>query len=232
MKILTLNIRHGGGNRVNTIMSRLMNQDADILVVTEFRENRNSLKIKESLKENGYYWQASCMKAAKTNSILVASRLEFKHAPLLELPESCSNRILMARFPDFVLLAVYFAQREEKQNLFNYISESCIPLLLPRGLIMGDFNTGKPYLDEQAKTFSCIDAFVNLEKFGLIDSWRSRNPERKEFSWYSHAGNGFRIDHVFCTSGLNEAIKNIGYDHAPRIEGETDHSAMYVEFKS
>ena len=56
MKILTLNIRHGGGNRVNTIMSRLINQDADILVVTEFRENRNSLKIKEALKENGYYW--------------------------------------------------------------------------------------------------------------------------------------------------------------------------------
>jgi exonuclease III len=232
MKILTLNIRHGGGNRVKGIIARIANHNADTIVLTEFRENKNSSIIKGHLRDNGYLWQNTCMQKGNINSILVASRLKFENMPLPGLPEDCINRALMINFPDFVLLAVYFAQKEEKQKLFDYISESCITSLLPKGLIMGDFNTGKPFLDEHAKTFFCIDAFNNLENIGLIDSWRSRNPECKEFSWYSNAGNGFRIDHVFCTAELNQAVKQIGYDHAPRIKGETDHSAMYVEFKS
>jgi exodeoxyribonuclease III len=232
MKIVTLNIRHGGGNRVNKIISRLLKQNADTIVLTEFRENKNSSEIKESLRNNGYFWQASCMRESKINSILVASRIEFEVIPLLGLPESCNNRTLMAKFPEFFLLAVYFAQKEEKQKLFNYISMHCISLISPKGVIIGDFNTGKPFLDEKAKTFSCIEAFINLEKLGLIDSWRSRNSDSKEFSWYSSAGNGFRIDHVFSTLALDQEVKCIGYDHTPRIEGETDHSAMYVEFEN
>jgi exodeoxyribonuclease-3 len=53
--------------------------------------------------------------------------------------------------------------------------------------------------------------------------------DRKEFSWYSPAGNGFRIDHVFSTKEFDKNISYVGNDHAPRLEGETDHSALITE---
>lgn len=232
MKIITLNIRHGGGSRIRPIISRLLRYSADTIVLTEFRENINAGEIKSALKNNGYLWQASCQQDPKVNSVFVASKIEFEVVKLDGIPKGCDGRLIMVNLPDICILSVYFAQKEEKRKLFNYISNSsCINLLEPRGLIIGDFNTGKPFLDEKGETFFCAQDFVNLECIGLIDSWRSRNERGKEFSWYSSAGNGFRIDHIFCTSALNEMIKVIGYDHSPRAAGESDHSAMYVEFQ-
>jgi len=39
MKIVTLNIRHGGGTRVPVILEYLDSQNGDVIVLTEFREN-------------------------------------------------------------------------------------------------------------------------------------------------------------------------------------------------
>jgi exonuclease III len=230
MKIVTLNIRQGGGGRLEKLLSRLLSLNVDTLVLTEFRENKNAVIIKNSLTEAGYLWQATCENDSAINSILIASRAEFEKSSLVGLPESCRHRALLVRFSNFSLLAVYFAQGKEKQTLFDYISSSCIQELLPRGLVIGDFNTGRPYLDEANNTFACTEAFTNLEEIGLIDSWRSRNLECREFSWYSNKGNGFRIDHVFSTLLLNQSIQHVGYNHLPRINDETDHSAMIVEF--
>jgi len=69
-----------------------------------------------------------------------------------------------------------------------------------------------------------------MERSGLIDSWRWRNPDEREFSWYSHLGNGFRIDHIFCTESMHQTLTKMGYDHLPRTSKETDHSAMVAEF--
>jgi hypothetical protein len=39
MKIVTLNIRHGGGTRVPVILEYLDSQNGDVIVLTEFHEN-------------------------------------------------------------------------------------------------------------------------------------------------------------------------------------------------
>ena len=230
MRIVTLNIRQGGGSRLEKLLSRILSLNADTLVLTEFRENKNAVIIKNSLTEAGYLWQSACDNDSSINSIFIASRVEFEKAYLFGLPVSCRHRALLVKFSNFSLLAVYFAQGKEKQTLFDYISSCCVQELLPRGLVIGDFNTGRPYLDEANKSFACTESFANLEKIGLIDSWRSRNLECREFSWYSNRGNGFRIDHVFSTLLLDQSIQHVGYDHLPRINDETDHSAMIVEF--
>ena len=38
--IMTLNIRHGGGNRVQGILDAVSTHDPDVLILTEFRENK------------------------------------------------------------------------------------------------------------------------------------------------------------------------------------------------
>jgi exonuclease III len=97
------------------------------------------------------------------------------------------------------------------------------------GLIIGDINTGKHHLDEQGASFYGAEYLDKLEEVGFIDSWRIRNSEKREFSWYSNKGNGFRLDHVFSTPGCDSRISNIYYSHHEREEKVSDHSAMIVD---
>ena len=41
-RIVSLNIRQGGGGRIEQLETRLLGYDADILVITEFRRNERS----------------------------------------------------------------------------------------------------------------------------------------------------------------------------------------------
>ena len=127
-------------------------------------------------------------------------------------------------------MGAYFPIKQEKRSVFDFICSRGIELLGTHGVLIGDFNSGKAYLDEVGRTFSCIDCFERLETVGLIDSWRSRNPDGREFSWYSSGGNGFRLDHVFCTAALDAHISSIRYCHMPREQKTSDHSAMIVSF--
>ncbi|MGE5621383.1 MAG: endonuclease/exonuclease/phosphatase family protein [archaeon] len=230
MKVVTLNILHGGGKRIPLILDRLKKYNAEVIVLTEFRENKNASTIKEILCSAGWIYQANgFVTGSRINTVFIASRIPFRVIPLPAIPVECRQRALMAKFQKFSLLAVYFAMSYEKEALFNYILEQGIKALGNRGMIIGDFNTGRHFIDESGRTFHCEDIFVKIEESGLVDSWRKRNPDKREFSWYSNKGNGFRIDHVFSTDELYRCIYSTYYDHAPRLEKETDHSALIAE---
>src|SRR5258708_11116954 len=99
--------------------------------------------------------------------------------------------------------------------------------------MIGDFNTGRNDLDIEGAgaRFHCADLFEALSReAGLMDLWRACHGDRQEWTWRSPA-NGFRIDHAFG----NEAFINhwptfrCEIDHAPRLSGLTDHSAVVLE---
>ena len=54
MKLITLNIRHGGGKRVPRILEYLRTLNADVIVLTEFRENANAIALRAGLWESGF----------------------------------------------------------------------------------------------------------------------------------------------------------------------------------
>jgi exonuclease III len=60
------------------------------------------------------------------------------------------------------------------------------------------------------------------------DAWRVHHPDSAEYSWYSHRGNGWRIDHAFVSPALRPAVIAADYLHEPRTEGLTDHAAPFV----
>ena len=212
------------------LIKRVLQHDADVVVLTEFRPQESGAKIVKLLGEAGYTCSSPARVLAMTHTVLVGSRRPFTIVPLAGIPAGNEQRVLLAQFDGFAILGVYFAQKEEKRVLFDFIIQRCVPMLGERGAVVGDFNTGRAFLDEKESTFACIDSFEQLENSGLVDSWRSRNPDGREFSWYSRFGNGFRIDHIFSTPAMDRALTKIGYDHSPRIGKETDHSAMVAEF--
>lgn len=190
------------------------------------------MKLTKGLTQEGYQCQSTTGVGPKVNTVMIASRIPFKVVRLEELVAQDYPRILMAKFEKFSVAGVYFAQKEEKRTLFDYLMKHGVRYLGDKGLVTGDFNTGRAYLDEPGKSFACIDAFEHLEKHGLVDSWRSRNPGKRESSWFSSKPhmNGFRIDHVFSTLAMDRAITKVYYDHAPRLEKDSDHSALLTEF--
>jgi len=230
MKIMTFNIRHGGGTRGKQIIDSVLKHNPDTIIFTEYRENKNGLFIRQTLFERGYISFSASSTATKENAVAIASKIPFTPTTFpLELNEN-SQRAILAAFENISVLGVYFAQKDAKRPLFDFINAKGHQLLGENGLIIGDFNTGKYFLDEPKNTFHCVEEFEQLEENGFVDSWRSRNPDVSEFSWYSNAGNGFRIDHIFSTPKLDKNVKNIYYSHEERENGVSDHSAFIVEY--
>lgn len=219
MKIATLNIQHGGGRRVALIIEFLKLLNADLVVLTEYHlEDKN---LGKQLSELGYRYQVAGSTLPKENSVLIVSKESFEAL-------DTSQRIVSVRLKNLVLFGVYFPQGNEKypvyQKLKSEVQEAGF-----RVLVLGDFNTGLHYIDEVGKTFACAESFESLKDVGLVDAWRTRNPVTKEFSWFSSQGNGFRIDHAFCSELIDQMISTIEYVHKPREMKITDHSALVLE---
>ncbi|MCU7495785.1 MAG: endonuclease/exonuclease/phosphatase family protein [Ignavibacteria bacterium] len=187
IKLVELNIRHGGGNRISKILKRITEYNADVIVLTEFRHNKNYDIIRNKLHEEGFEWQAAAIENSRANTVFIASKLQFTIYFLIDLPVECTGRSILVRFEQFSLMGVYFAQKKEKKLLSDFIMNNITPALGSRGLIIGDFNTGRHYIDEPGKTFYCADSFVSLEDSGLIDSWRKRISIRGRFFYRQSA---------------------------------------------
>lgn len=231
MKVMTFNIRQGGGDRNEVIMDSISSHDPDVLVLTEFRENKNSQYFRVKLAEVGYLNSAVASITKGLNTVYVASKTPFVAETFHKELNSEGHRLILAHFNELSIAGVYFAQKQEKEILFNFLNDNASTLLTRKCLVIGDFNTGKHFIDEVGKTFHCAKEFEHLEHNGFIDTWRSRNIETKEYTWFSNVGNGFRIDHAFATSALNEQVESVFYSHKERETGVSDHSAMIINFR-
>jgi len=230
MKIMTFNIRHGGGTRVHSITKSIDFHNPDILVLTEYRENKNADVLRGHLARSGYLYMTSGTIDPNVNSVLIASKAPFVPCLFDDFKEPEKTKSLVgARFDGINIIGGYFPGQDRKYPVFEYLLEHANEFLSDTGLIIGDINTGKHHLDEQGASFYGAEYLDKLEEVGFIDSWRIRNSEKREFSWYSNKGNGFRLDHVFSTPDCDSRISNIYYSHHERDEKVSDHSAMIVE---
>jgi len=115
---------------------------------------------------------------------------------------------------------------DPKKHIFDFLYEQSQLANNKNIVITGDLNTGKHFIDEKGKTFCCADYFDLFEQNGIIDAWRHVNGDKKEYSWYSYARNGFRLDHFLVGSNLKNKIIDCQYIHAYRLNQISDHSMM------
>ena len=66
--------------------------------------------------------------------------------------------------------------------------------------------------------------FGGRETRGLAASSR-----RREYSWYSTRGTGFRIDHAFLSPLLAARAGSIRYSDEERLAGLSDHSSLILD---
>lgn len=224
-RIATLNIRHGGSKSSDALATRLLGYDADILVVTEFRANVVGARLITRLSQLGYDTSHPAVRP-KENTVLIAARTGIERS--WAFSESLDPRHLWcAEIRGANVCGVYMPQNTAKlpywEALINDAGLNGIDLLI------GDFNTGNNDLDKDPRGAKFIgpEMPARLIASGYTDTWRSLHPGVREYSWYSRPGdNGFRLDYVFAASDLAQRIRFCTFDHAPRLAGETDHSAL------
>ncbi len=236
MKIATLNIRHGGGakgsDRPDRLAAFLTSSDVDVFVLTEARRSYGTEVILSRLGEAGWSHQVSNHLIPRKNSVALASRLPAEAVDMSMPDDIESRRFVEALVGDIHVTGAYFPLKMDKAPYFREAKR-----LLDRGasegdahVLLGDFNTGDD-VDTEGMAFFCGEDFRALSDTGYIDAWRTRHPAGREFSWYSNAGNGFRIDHAFLSPALSPRLAEAHYDHTPREEHFTDHSMLTVHLR-
>lgn len=229
MRLATWNIRAGGGKRIPAISSALIEERADILVLTEFRHAPGRALLE---KLDGLYPHVlSGASTGPQNSVCVLSRY-----PMLPVEASASpgsrQRWVAVRVPQFDLtvLGVHVPNQFEvwnKREFWSCIDAFAQESQRTRAVILGDLNTA---LDEDCEGEPIREA-IHLRQLldsGWGDVWRHCNPEGREFSWYSHRQNGFRLDHCLVSPLLTAAAVSCEFRHPVRVSRLSDHSLLSV----
>lgn len=226
IKFLSWNIQQGGGSRVRGIINFIIRQKAHIVVLSEFRNNDSGLFIRQKLLENGYHFQTVSLEPSDTNSVLIASRLASNSRLFVTSGLDHAHTVIAADFPAFHLYGVYLPHKK-KHKLFELLQKE-VEDHSP-ALVMGDFNTGKNFIDQKGDSFWYTSELKSFEETGMIDAFRYVQGDVEAYSWFSHQGNGYRYDHIYVNEDLLPVIKNCDYLHEAREKKLSDHSPMILD---
>lgn len=225
MKILAWNIRQGGGSRIKRIQKSILSYEADIVVISEFHNTSSGESLQSCLIEAGYAFQKSTPEPRK-NTVLIASKIEGYFLTYEDQIELYPEGIVSLELEDFILYGVYLPHKK-KHHLFDFLMNA-IDREKPC-IIIGDYNSGINFLDQKGSSFWYTEYFPKFIQEGYLDAFRVIHDDKKEYSWFSHQGNGYRYDHCWLHKSLVKLVNNCYFSHEERIQKESDHSLMILD---
>ncbi len=245
-RYLSWNIRAGGGRRAENILAQLRKWRAHTIGLCEFRGTGASQQLAAALADAGYRHQLSSIdpKRPATNALLLASR---EPLTAIRAPRMPSNprRWILARAacePELVIGLMHvpnYTSPELKYPFLRSVHDMIGRWRLGPALLLGDTNCGKRGLDEEKPQGSKFarehDWLVGIEQRGWADVFRHLRGNRREYTWYSHRNNGFRLDYAFSSPELTPALTRLrhvwGRDPAApeRRDALSDHAALIVD---
>ena len=226
--VVLWNIRFGGGQRVPDILDVIAAHRPDILIVAEFLTSKTGVELCAGLKRQRLKFQAAPNAPSRELSVLVASRHQFRPRTLQRELPLWPHRALRADFDFFTIFGFYVPTMERKRPLLHWMRDAATQMSQTATLLIGDFNTGIPYVDERGAELTCSDEFRQVLQAGWVDLYRTRYPESRERSFYERPWLGYRIDHALGSPAFNEHVAEIFYSHDERYAGISDHSSLHV----
>lgn len=136
--------------------------------------------------------------------------------------------IIALRYAGLGVVAATFPTGDAKvalwETLLDRLSDGSDDLLL------GDLKSGAHHLDEEGATMLSAEDFETLAE-AWHDLWRERNGTRREPTWLSPKGRGFRLDHAFAAPEIAARVEDCHYVHEPRESGVAGHSLVVVRLR-
>src|SRR5262245_35280677 len=242
MRIVAWNIRAGGGRRAGAIASQISDWAADLVALSEFRGTAPSGGLEAALAETGLRHQLKTAdpRAPARNSLLVASRWPLRRLRLQGAPSE-PGRWLAATVQSSTPLVV------GAMHVPNRVGGRKYPFLeatltcakrwrLGPALFVGDTNSGRRGIDEEASAFSAREEgwIDGLAACGWADAFRHLHGDARVYTWYSPNGrNGFRIDQAFVNRHLLPQLTSVAHVWAgatvARRDALSDHAALLVD---
>jgi exonuclease III len=237
MKLLTWNIRHGGGSPA--IAAALTARDPDVIVLTEYRDP-GSRPIVDQLRFFGWPHAATSPVTGLVNGVAIVSKRPLEPRPTPIAGVDMERWSVEAFLPSEALgiIGIYAPLSNSfgvKAGLQKRFWAGVHDLMARRAgerlILMGDFNTCAAGVDGP-NPLPCYDAFEALPTFGWVDAWRAVNPNAKDFSYVDTtrpARTQWRIDHAFVSPRLAGHIRVCRYSHVEREQELSDHSILILE---
>ncbi|HEX3861997.1 MAG TPA: endonuclease/exonuclease/phosphatase family protein [Stellaceae bacterium] len=231
LRLLAWNIRQGGGVRVAAIAEAMAQHDADILVVSEYRGGAAAVRLRAALAALGYRYASGLTPPPGRNGVLIAARCRFRECGAIDPRVPEPYRMVGIELGRLRLCGVYMPNLKQKVPYWEALIAALALDLKRPALAIGDFNTCRAYIDEPGAIDATAHFMDKIEAIGFCDLWRRHYPEGRDFSWYSHRANGFRIDHAFLSPMLAAAADAVRYSHGERLAGLSDHSPLIVDLR-
>jgi len=244
MRIVSWNIRAGGGRRIEAIAEQIEAWRADVVALSEFRATTPSRQLAETLSRQGMGFQASTSDPLlpASNRLLVASSWPLRRIRLRPAPDDRGRWCLVAVAAPrpFALGAMHVPNRDSgrKYTFHAAIVKAVASWRRGPALIMGDTNSGRIGLDEEVPCFGKREDgwIAALEGAGWRDGFRHLHGDTRFYTWYSPNGrNGFRLDEAYVNRRLLPRLLDTRYEWAESRNGDrrrdavSDHAALIVD---
>ncbi len=232
MRIMAWNIRHGGGGaRMPLITLAILEHTPDVVVLSEFRAGVGG-QIRGVLSDHGLTHHATTPTEPGKNGLLIASRgpIEPTGSAVGRLPgrwlevvhTGSGVRLGAVHAPDDTI-------RAEQKVYWHDLLAHARGLRDASVVLTGDFNAGRRGIDSESGRFGAERSIGGLAALGYVDAWRTVQGDRREYTWFSHRGRGFRLDGAFVSQPLGGLLQTAVYSQLERTENVSDHAVFRMD---
>ncbi|APG65762.1 exodeoxyribonuclease III [Tenacibaculum todarodis] len=250
MKIISYNVNGIRAALKKGFLDWLQAANPDIICIQETKAHKEQLDL-ELFESAGYpyhYWFSAEKKGY--SSVAIFCKEKPNHIEYGTGIESMDfeGRNLRVDFDDVSVMSLYLPSGTNAQRLdfkFNYMDEfqeyiNNLKKEIPNLVICGDYNICHEAIDIHNPKMKGVSGFLPEERTwigefinnGFIDSFRFKNPESQEYSWWSYRANsrannkGWRLDYAMVSEPLQN---NISRAYILPEAKHSDHCPIVVE---
>lgn len=240
LSVLTLNIANPSPERAQRQLAWLADREENVLVLTETKASQGCTLLADAFRAAGYA-VFDPQPAQGEYGVMIIARVQAEPDHLTKalgyLPARAASCLLPIPDGQLRVVGLYVPSRdasaEKTERKRRWLAEFGNVLADTNEdhpmVLTGDLNVLEPDHRPRYRFFADFEYgfYRSLSaRHGLVDAYRHRHPDAAEHSWVGRTGDGYRYDHAFCSSTIADRLTGCGYDHTPRIEKLSDHSAL------
>lgn len=239
-RLFTLNIGGPSLERAGRIANYLLQQDLDVIVLTETRPNAGTAALVQALRAEGYEaaWPVpptagergvALLCRAATTSMLTRRSVGYGHRLVMEtvaLPSPM--RVIAAYVPSRDASPHKIARKRNfVHDLVDALREASNR---HRAVLIGDFNVVSR---DHVPRYSAFrgweyELFDKINDLGFSDAFSLLHPGIQAYSWIGRTGGGYRYDYAFISDDIIETAIGCVYVHEVREERLSDHAGLLL----
>jgi exonuclease III len=221
--------------RATRIVDWILTKDSNTLVLSEMRPSKGGRRILASLQAEGY--QTTCSAGWEQSRYFAVVATRGTPASTVQ-PAGFDPRVVAVDVTisgtTVRIVGIYAptnGMSQDSSNQRRTFQARLLDYLRTIGhealCVAGDLNVIEPNHRPRLPAFEPHDYafYTGLVDLGLRDAYRAINPNGTDHSWVNARHGNQRLDHVFVHLAACPVLA-CAYDHSPRSEGLSDHSAL------